>query len=90
MIPIQDLLNRIRWDPEFDHGHFELAYWDRVARRLVRVPFDPRMLHSGDHFFFEAATPEGELHEVPLHRVRTVYRNGIAIWHRPEPLPGPD
>ena len=38
MIPIHELLNHIRWDPEFGRGHFELAYWDRVGVRLWQRP----------------------------------------------------
>ena len=29
MIPIHELLNRIRWDAEFAKGTFELGYYDR-------------------------------------------------------------
>jgi uncharacterized protein (UPF0248 family) len=38
MTPIHELLHRIRWDPEFGHAEFKISYWDRVARRVVRVP----------------------------------------------------
>jgi uncharacterized protein (UPF0248 family) len=82
MIPIQDLLNRIRWDPAFGHGHFELAYWDRVDRREVRVALDRDAFPGGEHFFFTAVTPDGEAHTIPLHRIRRVYRDGTLIWHR--------
>ena len=43
MIPIQDLLHRIQWDPEFAKGEFEVGYYDRVENRIVRVSF--RRLH---------------------------------------------
>ena len=82
MIPIQDLLHRIRWDPAFGHGNFELAYWDRVDRREVRVPFDRDAFPGGEHFFFTAVTPDGGVHTIPLHRIRRVYRDGTMIWHR--------
>ena len=39
MMPVQDLLHRIRWDPQFGKGEFEIGYDDRVAGRVVRVPF---------------------------------------------------
>ena len=29
MIPIHELLNRVRWDPEFAKGNFQLGYYDR-------------------------------------------------------------
>ena len=37
MIPIQELLNRIRWDPEFAKGNFELGYYDRTENRIILV-----------------------------------------------------
>jgi uncharacterized protein (UPF0248 family) len=39
MIPIQDLLHRIRWDPEFGSGEFVIGYYDRVEHKLISVPF---------------------------------------------------
>ena len=30
MIPIQELLSRIRWDESFGKGDFEIGYYDRV------------------------------------------------------------
>jgi uncharacterized protein (UPF0248 family) len=39
MTPIQDLLNRIQWDPQFGQGRFVIRYFDRVRDQIVRVPF---------------------------------------------------
>lgn len=38
MIPIQDLLHRIRWDADFGRGEFILAYHERIERKLFFVP----------------------------------------------------
>jgi uncharacterized protein (UPF0248 family) len=38
MMPIHELLNRIRWDKEFGSGRFELTYYDRSQHRLLRIP----------------------------------------------------
>jgi len=38
MIPIHELLNRIRWDPEFARGDFQLGYYDRAEDRIILVP----------------------------------------------------
>ena len=83
MQPLQDLLHRIRWDPEFGKGHFVLGYLDRVAdqQRLVSlasVTFDPDRPR-----FFTIEDADGVIRHIPLHRVRTVYRDGVAIWERP-------
>ena len=37
MIPIHELLNRIRWDPEFVKGNFQLGYYDRAEDRVILV-----------------------------------------------------
>lgn len=85
MIPIQDLLHRIRWDAEFGKGQFVIGYYDRIARRIVRVPFRNIRADSADHFAFSAADADGFVHDVPLHRVREVWRDGMLIWHREHP-----
>jgi len=82
MIPIHELLNRIRWDASFGAAEFEIGYYDRVAEKILRVPFKEVRLDPGDHFAFQVADGEGEVHSVPLHRVKAVWRNGELIWHR--------
>ena len=87
MIPIHELLARIRWDPEFGQGRFELGYLDRVQRRILRVPLCELQFEPGR---FRFAGPDGSMHEVPFHRVREVYRDGALIWHREgSPAGGP-
>ncbi len=82
MMPIQDLLHRIRWDPEFGKGEFEIGYEDRVAGRNVRVPFRRLNLEPGEHFAFDAVEDDGSTHMVPFHRIREVWRDGKLIWQR--------
>jgi len=82
MTPIHELLARIRWDPEFGRGRFEIAYLDRVEHRLVRVPLERITAPPSDHFGFEAIEDDGSVHSVPYHRVREVWRNGELIWSR--------
>ena len=85
MIPIQDLLHRIQWDPEFGAAEFVIGYHDRLARKLVRVPFRRIRFVSGERFAFEALEEDGTVHSVPLHRVREVWRDGRLIWEREAP-----
>jgi uncharacterized protein (UPF0248 family) len=87
MTPIHELLARIRWDPEFGAARFVSGYWDRVGRAEVRVPFERIQFEPGEHAVFEAVEEDGSVHAVPLHRVRSVWRNGELIWHR-EPRSG--
>lgn len=83
MIPIQDMLHRIQWDPEFGKGDFVIGYYDRVARRIARVPLRRVHLEKGARFSFEAVEDDGSVHSVPFHRVREVWRDGELIWQRP-------
>ena len=85
MMPIQDLLNRIRWDEEFGRGEFLIGYYDRVADQIVKVPFERIHLEKGEHFGFDAIEADGSVHNVPFHRVRDVWRDGELIWHRDIP-----
>ena len=82
MQPIHELLDRIHWDPEFGKGEFELAFLDRLEAGPIRLPFREIAFVPGDHFFFHYLDEEGAEHSVPLHRIRSVYKNGECIWHR--------
>lgn len=82
MIPIQDLLNRIRWDETFAKGEFIIGYYDRVEEHIIRVPFRELFFPEGDHFAFQLVDDEGETHSIPYHRVKEVYKDGELIWHR--------
>lgn len=82
MIPIQDLLHRIRWDTGFGSGEFVIGYYDRVEREIIRVPFREIKFPKDAPGVFELVDHEGQAQTIPLHRVRSVYKNGELIWHR--------
>ena len=82
MIPIQELLNRIRWDREFGKGSFEVGYFDHKEQKLLRVPFQKMVFENGNHFSFQTASSEGEWLTIPFHRVREVFKDGHPIWQR--------
>jgi uncharacterized protein (UPF0248 family) len=82
VIPIHELLARIRWDPEFGRGRFEIAYLDRKRKALVRLPLERIRVSPVERFAFEALEEDGSLHSVPYHRVRAVWRDGALIWSR--------
>lgn len=82
MTPIQDLLNRIRWDKEFGQGDFVIAYHDRIKNDLVEVALKDLTFPEGEHFSFEFMDDGRVIHSVPLHRIKAVYKDGILIWHR--------
>ena len=88
MISIQDLLHRIRWDPGFAGSAWEIGYLDHIGRRIVRVPLGDVEFEPGDRFALSIADADGVVRSIPLHRVRTVWRDGTAIWQRsPSSLP---
>jgi uncharacterized protein (UPF0248 family) len=88
MIPIHELLNRIRWDPEFAQGSFQLGYYDRTENRVILVELKEVTFPPESPQTFQVMDAEGRRHRVPFHRVREVYRNSQRIWHRPERNPG--
>ena len=79
MIPIHELLNRIRWDKESAQGDFVIGYYDRVAERIVRVPVCEIILASGDHFAFDLLDHDRVPHSIPLHRIKEVWMNKELI-----------
>jgi uncharacterized protein (UPF0248 family) len=81
------LLARIRWDPQFGSGRWEIAYLDRKQLDLVRVPLDE--IHTEPHigFVFDVVDEEGVAHSVPYHRVRQMWRDGELVWSRLAPRP---
>ena len=85
MIPIHQLLSRIRWDPALAGGDFELGYYDRVEKRVLLVPFRSVDFPPNNPQVFRLVDAAGRIHRVPFHRVRKVYRNGECIWQRPAP-----
>lgn len=87
MIPIHELLHRIRWDAEYGRAAFVIGYFDRVRKRLLRVPFENIRFEPGDRFSFELTGEDGVVRDIPYHRVREVWRNGVLVWERAPPRP---
>jgi uncharacterized protein (UPF0248 family) len=81
--PLQDLLARIMWDPEFGKCRFALGYEDRMVPEETVVPFPAVRFDAGRPGTFSIQQEDGSVMHIPLHRVRTVYKNGEAIWRRP-------
>ena len=82
MIPVQEILNRIRWDDEYAKGEFVIGYYDRVDDRIIKVPFREIQFDPNDHFAFWVLDLDDESHSVPFHRVKQIYKDGKLIWHR--------
>ena len=82
MMPIQDLLHRVRWDPEFGKGNWVLGYFDRPTGAIVRVPFKNVRFPAGDHFSVETIEADGTIHTVPFHRIREMWHDDRLVWSR--------
>jgi uncharacterized protein (UPF0248 family) len=82
MIPIHELINRIRWDEAFAKGYFVIGYYDRKNKKITRTPFLQIYLTQGNHFFFQVTNPDGSPHEILFHRVKAVHKDGKLIWYR--------
>jgi uncharacterized protein (UPF0248 family) len=82
MIPIHELLNRIRWDHEFAKGDFQLGYFDRNEDRIILVALRDVRFPDDNPQTFQLTDLEGQVHRIPFHRVREVYKNSQRIWHR--------
>jgi uncharacterized protein (UPF0248 family) len=82
VIPIRELLNRIRWDAEFGRADFGIGYYDRIQDKIVVVTIRQVFFSPGNHFSIEVIDDAGESRAVPLHRIREVYRNSVLVWER--------
>lgn len=82
MIPIHELLNRIRWDEDYGNADFVIGYYDRVENRILKVHLKELFFDKEDHFDFELIDDVGEAHTIPLHRIKEVYRDGDLVWRR--------
>ena len=83
MVPIQELLSRIRWDEAYGNADFVIGYYDRMQDRIVSAPLKELYFEKEDHFDFQLVDDMGETHTIPLHRIRQVFRNGELVWERP-------
>jgi uncharacterized protein (UPF0248 family) len=82
MIPIHDLLSRIRWDADFARGRFVIGYWDRMAAGVLHADLREITWNADNPAFFDLVDEAGRVHRIPFHRVRGVWRNGRLIWQR--------
>ncbi len=82
MQPLHELRHRIRWDAEFGRGEFALGYYDRVLGEELVIPFSSVGLDTSGRPALPFTDPGEATQRLPLHRVRTVYKNGQVTWKR--------
>lgn len=82
MMPLHELLSRIRWDPVFGRGEFKLGYIDHARAGLVYVPLSDAHQEADALACFEVTDAEGHVLSIPYHRVKEVWKDGELIWRR--------
>lgn len=75
MLPIKDLLNKIKWNSKEKKEDYETVYWDRVSGKEIRIKYEE--IKDFDNEFFRFGESE-----IPLHRIKKVYKKGKLIWER--------
>ncbi len=79
MIPIPDLLNKIKWDKREKPKEYQIFYFDRISKKLIEIRFlDIKKIEEN----FMILERDGKEVNIPLHRIREVRRLGRLIWKR--------
>ena len=77
MIPIKELINKIKWDKREKPEEYTLWFLD--LDKLVEMKYTDIKKLDGN---FMVVEKEGEEVEIPLHRIREVRRKGVVVWKR--------
>ncbi|MBW8306666.1 MAG: DUF504 domain-containing protein [Thiobacillus sp.] len=85
MIPIHELLSRIRWDAQHAKSRFVIGYWDRVAGTVLHADLREISWDADNPTFIDLLDEAGVAHSLPYHRIREVWQDGMLIWQRHPP-----
>ncbi len=78
MIPIQDLLNKIKWDKRESPEQNSIFYFDRILNKLVSIPYNNIKRLEGSFMVLD----NEEETNIPLHRIKKVTKKDDVIWER--------
>ena len=78
MIPIKDLLNKIKWDKRENPEQHSIFYFDRVLDKLIKIPYTKIKKLEGS---FMVLNNEEESN-IPLHRIKKVIKKNVVVWER--------
>jgi len=81
MIPIHDFLQKIKWDEKENLDEYEVAYFDQVQDKYLKVPYTNIKRIEQEIFIVEQ---DGKESTIPLHQIKKIFRQGDMIWERPE------
>ena len=78
MIPIKELLNKIKWDKKENPEEYSIFYFDRILNKLISIPYKKIKKLEGLFVIIDNA----EETNIPLHRIKKVTKNNAVIWNR--------
>ncbi len=78
MIPIQNLLNKIKWDKKESPQDYSIFYFDRILKTLIKAPYS-RIKRIEGSFMVLGNEEESN---IPLHRIRKVMKKDEIVWER--------
>ena len=78
MTPIQDLINKIRWDKRENLEEYTLFYFDRILNKLISIPYSKIKRIEGSFIVLD----NEEETNIPMHRIKKVTKNNVVVWER--------
>ena len=78
MQPIQDLLNKIKWDTRENPKNYKIFYFDRLVKKLIKIPYAKIKRIEGSFMVLD----NEEESNIPLHRIKKVMKNDVVVWER--------
>ena len=78
MQPIQDLLNKIKWDKRENPKKYSIFYFDRILKKLIKIPYTKIKRIEGS---FMVLNNEEESN-IPLHRIKKVAKDNVVDCQR--------
>lgn len=79
MITAFEILNKIKWDKNENPSLYSVFIYDRILKKNTEIKYtDIRDIGK----VFMKIERNGELTEIPLHRIRKITKEGKIVWQR--------
>lgn len=78
MLPIHQLLNKIKWDKRENPREYTILYFDRIKKDLIKIPYTKIKRLEGGFMVLD----NEEESNIPLHRIKKVTKNDVVVWKR--------
>lgn len=79
MIPIKDLLNKIKWDKRENPDDYAIFYLDKIANKLIEIRYNDIKRIEGT---FMVIDKDNEETYIPMHRIKKVKNKDKIVWSR--------